>query len=177
MRSAPIVPTTTCRCEGCGKRCAPGDLWYASAVAQQDVQEGCAFYFSYARGGEIRIDRVLNTVCSQACDAQVSAWKRPAVARHVREVREMGPPPERPVLQARRPARVDQEWTPRDAAAAMGVPLSHLRRWLARDVQGIRAYCVTKEGRRLVVHARRFRIWLAVWRAAQALHHKENPHG
>lgn len=180
MRSAPIVPTTTCRCEGCGLRVAEEKLWYPTQAARLDHQMGCPFYFSYDRGGQIRIDRVLNTVCSQRCDTKVSAWKRPRVAKRVQEVRAHGlepVPPSAPPLVRPPHERPPQVWSPREAAAALRIPLARLRRWLLHDTQGIRDYCVTKRGRWLVLDERRLRIWFAVWQAAQTRPRKKVQHG
>ena len=77
QRYAGATALTTAKCEGCGRRLGPGDLYALQADDLAELTAGTSFTFTYSRLGDVVITRIFNTVCSRPCDALATTRKQP----------------------------------------------------------------------------------------------------
>jgi hypothetical protein len=76
MRYTGATAQTTTKCEGCGRRLSPTDLYFPTPQHAEDLAQGTNFYYTFQGvSAHAVVTGVLNTVCSPACDVRVRGPK------------------------------------------------------------------------------------------------------
>lgn len=91
MRYQSLTASTSCICEGCGKRVPADKLYFATIQAQENLLSGNPYRFRVRQDWQtldpyVTVDAIYNTVCSAACDAKATRQKAEIVVGAIQKV-------------------------------------------------------------------------------------------